>query len=145
MLAPPLLREPRVPALCGRPLANGGRPQAGRQADRQASWQAGRQAIGSRRSNRSALSSLLLGSTAVSARDGVVARLDGGGAPRRAAIAAAHDVEPGGGVPREVRVRALAHLARHELLDVLPEQALCVLLLVRALEDELPLRGDRAF
>mmetsp|Transcript_178012 Transcript_178012/g.564993 ORF Transcript_178012/g.564993 Transcript_178012/m.564993 type:complete len:239 (-) Transcript_178012:20-736(-) len=86
-------------------------------------------------------SQLLLRSTTIGPRHGVVSRLDGGRCTGGAAILAVHAPEARGRVLVEVRVRRLAHLASDKLPDVLAEQALHVLLLVSTLQGELAFRG----
>mmetsp|Transcript_178010 Transcript_178010/g.564986 ORF Transcript_178010/g.564986 Transcript_178010/m.564986 type:complete len:237 (-) Transcript_178010:20-730(-) len=82
-------------------------------------------------------SQLLLRSTTIGPRHGVVSRLDGGRCTGGAAILAVHAPEARGRVLVEVRVRRLAHLASDKLPDVLAEQTLHMLLLVSTLQGEL--------
>merc|ERR1740129_671399 len=84
----------------------------------------------------------LLGGSAVSPGHSMVARLDRCGGSGGTAVVATYNVESRGGVARQIGVGALAHLARHELFDVLPKKTFCMLLLVVTFQNQLPITCD---
>merc|ERR1740129_1901329 len=94
--------------------------------------------------NKAARLSFLLGGSAVSPGHSMVARLDRCGGSGGTAVVATYNVESRGRVARQIGVGALAHLARHELFDVLPEKTFCMLLLVVTFQDQLPVTRDGA-
>merc|ERR1740129_1642158 len=94
--------------------------------------------------NKAARLCFLLGGSAVSPSHSLVARLDRCGGPGGTAIVATDNVESRGRIARQIGVGTLAHLARHELFDVLPEKTFCMLLLVITFQDQLPVTCDGA-